>query len=52
MKDEEVVITLSKKDYRLLQAAISAAQNHPGASEEARQAWADIGWAIHYQTQY
>lgn len=46
-KDEPVVISLSMRDYRLLQTAICAAQIHPGCSESVRQEFADLGWAIH-----
>lgn len=51
-KDEQVVITLSERDYRLLQQAFSAAQLHPGCSEAARQEFADLGWAIHCQVNH
>lgn len=51
-QQEQVVITLSQQEYRLLQQAFSAAQLHPGCSEAARKQFADLGWAIHCQTQY
>ena len=52
MNEKQVVITLSEADYRLLQQALCAAQIHPDCSEAARKKFADLGWAIHFQTQY
>lgn len=52
MNEKQVVITLSEADYRLLQQALCAAQIHPDCSDVARKQFADLGWAIHHQTQY
>ena len=46
---EEITITLSSHQYRLLQSAISAAQIHPSASDNYKDAWAALGWEIHNQ---
>lgn len=48
-KDEQVVITLTQQQYRLLHVALSAAESHPAYSMERRHEIGRLGWAIHCQ---
>lgn len=52
-KDERLVaITLSEREYRLLQAALSAAESHPLYTLERRHEIGRLGWAIHCQVKH
>lgn len=51
-KDEQVVITLSQKEYRLLQTALCAAECHPAYSIERRNEIGRLGWTIHCQVDH
>lgn len=48
-KMENVTISLTNRQYRLLQQSISVAQIHPDCSVTARNEFANLGWDIHKQ---